>query len=389
MGVMRAFCALAVSATIAGCSVHAIPEDVVGIPTHEIVAAIRCEMRLGFFRQVGQILEEKKIGGFDYRDLLEKESRDRVLPLETLESSNAGRAAASIIDTYASSAVAYDFDFEITENDGLSSNLAFQLPFPTPNLFNLKADGSLDKSRVGKRTFRSQQTFADIVKNLDWCSTYFGKRSKELPLPKNILYPISGSIGMDKVVESFMKLSDQGGGKDSFIDILTFTTTIGGSLHPSVTLSPVQHSFRLVSGSLDVSGSRKDVHKVTVSLAFPVKQKKAPTLYPDASDQSVRTRDPVWRARYNICVADARQREDAFKVLRDSPPEIYCMEYADAFVPATTLAAFDDEPIRDRGVRERRPPQQLREGRGADEPRPQARRRLPTVDRPHRLREWW
>src|SRR5262249_30034238 len=38
-----------------------------------------------------------------------------------------------------------------------------------------------------------------------------------------------------------------------------------------------------------------------------------------------------WRARYNLCVADARGREDALKQLRLTAPEIYCIQYADAF----------------------------------------------------------
>src|SRR5262249_8291154 len=44
---------------------------------------------------------------------------------------------------------------------------------------------------------------------------------------------------------------------------------------------------------------------------------------------------PEWRARYNLCVADARQREDAFKALRFEAPEVYCITYADAFAPKT------------------------------------------------------
>jgi hypothetical protein len=44
-------------------------------------------------------------------------------------------------------------------------------------------------------------------------------------------------------------------------------------------------------------------------------------------------RPPDWRARYNLCVADARQREDTFKLLRLEAPEVYCITYADAFDP--------------------------------------------------------
>ena len=257
---------------------------------------------------------------------------------------------AAILTAYGNSAIAYDFAFDIEEANGLSANLAFQMPFTVPKVFDLSAGGSVDKVRSARRTFRSQQTFKDLVDARDWCAEYFGKRSQDLPKPKNLLHPISGSIGMDKVVETFMRLSEQGGGKDNFVDSLRFTTTIKGSLNASVRLEAVSHAFRLVSARAAADGERRDIHAVKVSLAFPIarapvarpraaraaraaRRTLPPTLYPDSSNQSVRTRSPIWRARYNLCVADARDREDQFRVLRDQPPEIYCMKYADAFVP--------------------------------------------------------
>jgi hypothetical protein len=96
-----------------------------------------------------------------------------------------------------------------------------------------------------------------------------------------------------------------------------------------------------VSADVAVAADRTDVHKIVISLAFPVKEQDPDKVREKKLKQCKQSGiciedefplNPVWRARYNICVADARSREDAFKALRDSPPEVYCLAYADAFV---------------------------------------------------------
>ena len=351
--------ALAVAA-LTGCSVHPIPDEVSPIPTQEIARSARCEMRLGLFDQVKRILGEAGIKNFDVMDLQTREGRRRILPVPP-------PPLKAILDDYGKVAVAYDFEFEITEHDNLDSNLAFKLPFTAPSSFDLSAAGSLHKTRVGKRTFSAQETFADLILRNDWCDGF-------APRDRNILYPITGSIGLRKVVETFIALSEQGGGKDSFVDALAFTTTISGSVNPSVKLNPVPNSFRLVSATAGAAADRTDLHKVKISLAFPVpekpKKKNGSLLPVDPNEPGTApyVYNPVWRARYNICVADAREREDLFKTLRLSPPEVYCISYADAFVPRTS--AGDVIP---RTALESPP---LRGGRALDKPQ----RRLPS---------WW
>jgi hypothetical protein len=48
-------------------------------------------------------------------------------------------------------------------------------------------------------------------------------------------------------------------------------------------------------------------------------------------------RPPDWQARYNPCVADARARENSFKLWRLEAPEVYCIAYADNFAPTKIL----------------------------------------------------
>lgn len=62
----------------------------------------------------------------------------------------------------------------------------------------------------------------------------------------------------------------------------------------------------------------------------------------------------LWRARYNLCVHDARNREDTLKTLRFSAPEVYCLEYASAFVPQrATVPPHRGRPDNEGGRNER------------------------------------
>jgi hypothetical protein len=326
-------------AALAGCSVHPIPDDVSPIPTEDIVRSARCEMRLGVFDQVKDLIERAaqvnkvRIAPFDVKDLLTEEGRRRVLPAGAIPAD-----LGAVLKVYGKVAIAYDFDFQITENDDLDASLAFKLPFATsPNGFDLGAAGSLHRTRVGKRTFSAQETFEDLILRVRWCDGFEVRR-------KNHLYPITGSIGLRQVMNTFVALSEQGGGKDSFVDTLTFTTTVGGSVGPSLKFKSVPHSFRLVSAGATAAAGRTDLHKVTISLAFPVtpKPKKNPFeegVGPGEAGAPPYVYNPVWRARYNICVADARNREDSLKTLRLTAPEVYCVTYADTFVPRTGAAA--------------------------------------------------
>lgn len=53
----------------------------------------------------------------------------------------------------------------------------------------------------------------------------------------------------------------------TFSDKLTFTTKIAAGLKPTVTLSPVPKTFRLIEAAADIGVDRTDVHKVTIAIA--------------------------------------------------------------------------------------------------------------------------
>jgi hypothetical protein len=323
-------------AMLGGCSIHPIPDDVSPIPTEEIIRSARCEMRLGIFEQIEKRLRDRGITTWQAQDLQTKENWARFADwLKKYVAQNPKHAIlVKELEKYGQVAVAYDFDFNIVEHNNLDASVAFKLPFvPPTNVFDLGTSASLRKTRAGQRTFKAQETFAQLVTKDLWCVGF-------KPRDKNYLYPITGSIGLRKVVETFVEISEQGGAKDSFVDTLTFTTTISGSVNPSVKLDPRPDAFRVVSASATAAADRTDIHKVVISLAFPqdkpdtgATKMKRERQFEETGIAAPYDLNPVWRARYNICVADARNREDTFKTLRLSPPEVYCIAYADAFVP--------------------------------------------------------
>jgi hypothetical protein len=105
-----------------------------------------------------------------------------------------------------------------------------------------------------------------------------------------IEFPISGRIGIDKQVSTFFNLNElthlsvsgQSGLDLNKLPTLAvtynFQTTISGTATaPKIKVSPVGGGYNLTDFGVTASASRKDFHKVIVSLAMPL-DGKAPKL---------------------------------------------------------------------------------------------------------------
>ncbi len=165
-------------------------------------------------------------------------------------------------------------------------------------------------------------------------------RNQPVPRGQNIIYPITGSIGLREAVKSFLRIAVQEGALDTFTDELTFMTTVDAKAGATITLTPISDRLRLVSGTANVEGNRADVHKVKISLAFPkarpaqVSKKQLVSDFLKELDAKTGYQlNPNWRAAYALCVVDGRSREDELKNLRLDPPEVTCLESTDAFFP--------------------------------------------------------
>jgi hypothetical protein len=311
--VMRSLVIACAALVLAGCSVRPIPDDVSSVPTEDIVRSMRCETKLAVRSEIAGGL--KKIGLPDM--VPDNVLQPQNMALIRQRDKQLGDNLAERMLAYSLVAIAYEFDFSITEDNGLGASAGFSLPFSN-GLFGLAAKSDLVRRRDGKRVFKTAEQFKDLVKlNCDRDGKAFEVRDKDL------VYPITGSIGMTKAIHTFIELSEQGGAEKFFTDTLTFTTSVSASITPKLTLSPVPNSFRLVSLDGNASAARTDVHKVTISLAFPDLKLLPAALGGDTALLSAQTKD---RALENLCVARATNREDASGTLRLYPPEAYCRQ---------------------------------------------------------------
>ena len=340
-----------------GCSLHPMPDDVTyPIKTEDIIFHARCEIRTTVLRNL--VTLGFGAGG---RDVIAK-AKSLLSKVRALDARNAARPGSVDLDAkltkaekdllrWLDVAVAYDFDFNVAEQNNADAAVGFKIPYVSPAAFNLSGNASLHMTRQGQRQFKAGEKWATLIAR-DECDAQ-PVRSRDG------LYPISGRIGLDRLVDSFVDISNQGGAKDSFVETLIFTTEFGGSVSAAVKLNEVANSFRLVSAGADLAAGRKDIHKMVVSLVFP--HERAPRAivgveFYDGYLNAPFDRPTLWRARYNICVADARSREDSFKMLRHEAPEVYCIRYADAFAPSdgpAKVVARSESPAaeKDLGVR--------------------------------------
>ncbi len=350
------------AAGLAGCSLYPIPDDVISINTEDIIRHARCEIRSAVIDLViqqgtdngrGAPLEtEDQVIAFVKATVAKAKKFESLPPSQKAKKFN---ESETFVLTLANVAAVYTFDFNIIENDNASGNAAFKLPFTTPKVFDLSANASLNLTRQGQRNFSAQDKWGDLITKPERCRDV-------RPQHGNIVYPLDGSIGVGRVVKTFVDIATQGGAKDSFVDTLIFTTQVGGGANASIKLEAVPHSFRLVSATAGLNASRVDVHKMVLSLVFPRDKPEAIT---------------------GVERRPGDQREDTLKLLRLEAPEVYCITYADAFDPQyggsqgsknVTVTLESQPQIRPRTTEET-PPQ----GR----PQPPPASRVPNV-RPNR-----
>jgi hypothetical protein len=174
-------------------------------------------------------------------------------------------------------AIAYEFTFDVTEGNSATANATGVIPFLHGGNFSLAGNAGINDTRETNRNFKTVDTFADL-KNAK-CS--------EEELAKDLIYPLSGDIGMEEVVKTFIMLSriddasaaapapgatapaGTTAGTDlfTFADTLTFTTQLTAGLTPTLNLSPISQQFRIMDASASLAAGRKDVHAVVVALA--------------------------------------------------------------------------------------------------------------------------
>jgi hypothetical protein len=215
---------------LAGCSTHPLPGDWARTSTFDIVEKIRCEAQDGL------------------RSFAQSDPHGRKI--------------------IAGTTIGYDFRFDVTETNDLSSGeLDFRRPGANSN-FLLDVNASAFRKRQNVRTFRVVEDLTEVEK---------ADCSKEAARA-NWIYPITGAVGIGEVVRTYVRLEKLTDIRTSstvaspfptavFADDLDFTTTVSGSITPTVTLNAVVGSLRLTHAKVTGAASRSDVHSLIVALA--------------------------------------------------------------------------------------------------------------------------
>jgi hypothetical protein len=163
---------------------------------------------------------------------------------------------------YTTASISYAFTFDIFENNNASADGTWGLPYTLGGMFSLTASGQFDRNRHTIRSFTIVDTFEEL---------YNTQCDDAAPQLENLLYPISGEIGIYEVVSTFINLQQVGNPKAgevfTFADTLQFTTTLSAGVQPKLVISPFNDRFRLAGANGNFSADRTDFHKVMITLA--------------------------------------------------------------------------------------------------------------------------
>jgi hypothetical protein len=298
-------------AAVGGCAIHPLPEDMSGASTYDIVRQIRCETRQAIIVTVLDWLtseqneKERKVDPAS-RQIANAFRQGR--PMREFNPQLFKGRVGEIIATFFDTGVAYTFDLDITEVNKLNPQINFSNILPFAKLtFGLT--GGFERTRQNERTFTVTTSFSSLVHlPEDYCNDPESRRN--YVVAADYVYPISGRIGVKKMIQDFIELTLFGGlggpkeGPPTLTDQLSFTTTISGSTNPTLTFNPGT-GLRVTDTSLSASVERTDVHKVTISLAIAGKgiDLLAP-LRNDLFTTNLLTASPQTRAERNAAAAN-------------------------------------------------------------------------------------
>lgn len=260
--------AISMSVCLASCALHPLPEDVTGVSTYHIVRQIRCEAREAIISSaIGWLStnndpEAQRIG---------LEFANHTRPIETFHYDLFKGRVRLIIKLFYDTGIAYNYSLQMTETNNLDTQIDLLKPFINSKQM-LGITGNFDRQRQNLRTFTVTDTFSHLIRDVheNYCNGYI--------VQENYVYPIVGKIGMERVIQEFIRLTlfgnlsgdeKNGKGPPTLVDALDFETTVTASATPKVVFSPVGNALGVADASLTGTVIRKDVHKVTVGLAIP------------------------------------------------------------------------------------------------------------------------
>jgi hypothetical protein len=274
--------AVAAVVCVAGCAIHPLPDDVIGVSTANIVKQIRCEARQAIFDfAIGYLTGPKNHD--DEARQIGLQFKEQLKPISSFSYTLFKPPLRQLVQFFSTTGIAYNFQLQGLETDNIDPTTDL-LTFSGKNVFTSPVTGNADRMRQNIRTFTVTDTFDYLLHNIpddpnpdhknNYCAGYI--------VGPNYIYPVAGKIGIDRMIGDFVDLTLFEGlagpptsstnpttanpkGPPTMVDQLQFTTTVSLGATPKVTFAPIK---TFMDASLMLKTSRQDTHTVTIGLAI-------------------------------------------------------------------------------------------------------------------------
>jgi hypothetical protein len=182
------------------------------------------------------------------------------------------------LDYFSSTGIVYSFALDGTETDSASFTADLIKPL-THGMATFTPTAGNALMRENNRTFTISDYFGGLidVNNDKYCEGFESTYA-------NIEYPITGRIGVDEMVVTFIELTlfdalspkqDVTAPKPAgaaapiaMVDTLNFTTTVNAGLTSKVMFNPIGKNLQIMDAMLPLSAMRVDRHQVIIGLAL-------------------------------------------------------------------------------------------------------------------------
>ncbi|AZN99288.1 hypothetical protein EJ066_20365 [Mesorhizobium sp. M9A.F.Ca.ET.002.03.1.2] len=259
--VLRSYLAsvIAIGLLLASCAIPPKAADYSKVSSYQIALRVRCEMRDAVRDLMRQAIIRR------HEEYSRKFTTDE--DFLNLEVSRLPKDVRPIIARYENVLVGYEFNLDATETNATTGMVDF-VGALSRGAIGLGLSASATLQRNGVENFRVLDTFGrlvTLVPDHEYC---------ELAPPhrKNYIYPITGALELRGYAQTFLSMNQSGNldtSKTPYTITLTFTTSAGSSVGPSVSLNPLGEPFELSKASGTVRNDRSDVHKVAIAFVMP------------------------------------------------------------------------------------------------------------------------
>ena len=157
------------------------------------------------------------------------------------------------------------FIFHITENNMGGVTFDFAKPVSHGTVSGKMGLGPSSLTRDSKRTVKITANFEELINtNCDAGYQLPGSRA-------NIVYPITGDIGIGHLIAQFLDIREQDEQKskeDIFSNKIIFTTELKGNIDPKISLTPLTSTNYTIGANF--SQGRKDIHELDLVVKRPI-----------------------------------------------------------------------------------------------------------------------